>query len=262
MPEVVTAELLRYAALGLVQGLTEFLPVSSSGHLVLAQEYLGVRAPGIVLEVALHLATALAILLYFRRRLVDIFRGAAGERGRGGRFLALIAVASVPAAAVGLLLEDQVAAIFERPRLVGAALLFTAAALFLSTVIRRGRLRAADLGFAGAIAIGLAQALAIAPGVSRSGMTIVAGLLVGLAGEEAATFSFLLSVPAVGGAALLEARKIESFPGNWPALALAFAVAFLAGLAAIYVVLATVRGRRFTWFGVYCAAVGIAALLI
>jgi undecaprenyl-diphosphatase len=236
--------------------------VSSSGHLVLAQEYLGVQAPGIVLEVALHLATALAILIYFRRRLVDIFRGAAGERGRGGRFLALIVVASAPAAAVGLLLEDQVASIFESPRLVGVALLFTAAVLFLSALLRRGRLRVADLGFAGAVVIGLAQALAITPGVSRSGMTIVAGLLVGLAGAEAATFSFLLSVPAIGGAALLEARHIESFSGNWPALALAFVVAFLAGLAAIYVVLATVRGRRFTWFGVYCAAVGIAALLI
>lgn len=236
--------------------------MSSSGHLVLAQEYLGVQAPGIVLEVALHLATALAILFYFRRRLVEIFRGAAGERTRGGRFLALIVVASVPAGVVGLLLEDQVAAIFESPRLVGAALLFTAAVLFLSTFLRRGRLRVADLGFAGAVVIGLAQALAITPGVSRSGMTIVAGLLVGLAGAEAATFSFLLSVPAIGGAALLEARKIESFAGNWPALALAFAAAFLAGFAAIYVVLAAVRGRRFTWFGVYCAAAGIAALLI
>ena len=120
----------------------------------------------------------------------------------------------------------------------------------------------AEMSVVAAVVVGLGQALAIAPGVSRSGMTIVAGLALGLAGAEAATFSFLLSVPAILGAAALEAGKIGTFDGSWLALALAFVIAFAAGLAAIHVVLASVRGRRFGWFGAYCAVVGLAALLL
>ncbi len=246
----------------MVQGLTEFLPVSSSGHLVLAQKYLGIDAPGIVVEVALHVATALAVLIYFRRRLGAIFTAAVGGKGGWLRFVGLIVVASLPAAAVGLALEGRIELLFESTRAVGAALLFTGAVLAASSLIRRRDAKLAELGFAAALAVGAAQALAITPGVSRSGMTIVAGLLVGLAGSEAAAFSFLLSVPAILGAAALEATKIEGFQGNWPGLATAFGVAFVAGLAAIYVVLSSLRGRGFGWFGAYCAALGLAALLL
>lgn len=246
----------------MVQGLTEFLPVSSSGHLVLAQRYLGVDTPGIVLEVALHVATALAIVIYFRRRLVTIFAASAGGKGGWLRFAALIVVASLPAAVVGLGFEDEIELLFESSRLVGGALLFTAAVLAASTFLRRGETKLAEMSFGAALVVGLGQALAITPGVSRSGMTIVAGLLVGLAGAEAATFSFLLSVPAVLGAAALEAGKVGSFDGSWPGLALAFAAAFAVGLAAIHVVLVTVRGRRFGWFGAYCAVVGLVAVLL
>ncbi len=242
--------------------MTEFLPVSSSGHLVLAQQYLGIDSPGIVVEVALHVATALAVLIYFRRRLTKIFAAAAGGRRGWLRFVGLIVVASLPAAAVGLALESKIELLFENSRAVGAALLFTAAVLATSSLIRRGEAKLAGLGFAAALAVGAAQALAITPGVSRSGMTIVAGLLVGLAGSEAATFSFLLSVPAILGAAALEAAKIEAFQGSWLGLAIAFGVAFVAGLAAIYMVLSSLRGRGFGWFGAYCAAIGLAALII
>jgi undecaprenyl-diphosphatase len=259
---VYTYELIRYAALGLVQGLTEFLPVSSSGHLVLAQRYLGVETPGIVLEVALHVATALAVIIYFRRRLVTIFTASAGGKAGWLRFAALLIVASIPAAVIGLGFEDHIESLFESTRLVGGALLFTAAVLIASTFLRRGNAKLAEMSVAAAFAVGLGQALAIAPGVSRSGMTIVVALVVGLAGTEAATFSFLLSVPAILGAAALEARKIGSFDGSWLGLSLAFVVAFAAGLVAIHVVLASVRGRRFGWFGVYCAIVGLLALLL
>jgi undecaprenyl-diphosphatase len=256
-----TPEIIRYAALGLVQGVTEFLPVSSSGHLVLAQKYMGVEAPGIVLEVALHVATALAIVIYFRRRLVTIFAASAGGKEGWLRFAALVVAASIPAAVAGLAFEDKIETLFESSRVVGGALLFTAAVLAGSSFLRRGKAGLAEMSVAAALAVGLAQAVAIAPGVSRSGMTIVAGLAVGLAGAEAATFSFLLSVPAILGAAALEARKIETFDGSWVGLAVAFGVAFAAGLAAIHVVLASVRGRRFAWFGAYCAVVGLLALL-
>jgi undecaprenyl-diphosphatase len=171
-------------------------------------------------------------------------------------------VASIPAAVVGLGFEDKVEVLFESSRLVGGALLFTAAVLTASAFLRRGDAKLAEMSVVAALVVGLGQALAIAPGVSRSGMTIVAGLIVGLAGAEAATFSFLLSVPAILGAAALEARKIGSFDGNLPALAVAFVVAFGAGLVAIHVVLVSVRGRRFGWFGAYCAVVGLLALLL
>jgi undecaprenyl-diphosphatase len=248
--------------LGLLQGFTEFLPVSSSGHLVLAQRILALEPPGIVLEVALHLATTLAILIYFRRRLGAVFSAAAGGRAGWLRFLALIAVASLPAAVVGLAFEGPLERLFESYRAVGAALVFTAAVLAASTFIPRRGAKLGEITFAAAAVVGVAQAAAVVPGVSRSGMTIVAGLAMGLAGAEAATFSFLLSVPAVLGAGLLEARKVRAFEGSWPGLALAAAAAFAAGLAAIYLVIGSLKGRRFGWFGVYCAAAGIAALLI
>ncbi len=244
-----------------MQGLTEFLPVSSSGHLVLAQKLLNLDPPGIVLEVALHLATVVAVLIYFRRRLGDIFRHAAGPGG-WLRFVGLIVVASLPAAAVGILYEDRIEALFADEGAVGWSLLFTAAVLLASLLFRRRGRKVSELGWLGALAIGCAQAVAVAPGVSRSAMTIVAGLAVGLAGAEAATFSFLLSVPAVLGAGLLEARKVESFQGNWPALALACAVALAAGLASIYIVIRTAGGRRFGLFGAYCAVVGAATLIL
>lgn len=238
------------------------MPVSSSGHLVLAQEYLGISAPGIVVEVALHVATALAVVVYFRGRLKTIFLGAAGGREGWLRFVALVVVASLPAAFVGLAFEDDIEPLFENSRAVGVALLFTAAVLLASSLLRRRDAKLATLSFGAALAVGAAQALAITPGVSRSGTTIVVGLLVGLAGAEAATFSFLLSVPAILGAAALEATKIESFQGNWVGLTFAFAIALVAGLAAIHVVLKSLHGRGFGWFGVYCAALGLAVLLI
>ena len=251
---------LSYIILGLIQGITEFLPVSSSGHLVLAQYILGVKSPGIVLEVALHLATVLAVLVYFRRRLADMFRRSAGGGG-WLRFLALVIVASIPAAILGVAFEERVEGLFETPATLGWSFLFTAAVLFASAFIKRRERTVTQVGTFGALAIGLAQAVAIAPGVSRSGMTIVAGLAVGLAGEEAAAFSFLLSVPAILGAGLLELRKVEGFTGSWAGIGVGTVAAFLAGLASIYVVLALVRGRRFGWFALYCAALGVVTLV-
>jgi len=246
--------------LGLIQGTTEFLPVSSSGHLVLAQRLFGVRSPGIVLEVTLHVATTAAVLVYFRRRLLDIFRTAAGPAG-WRRFLALIIVASLPAALVGLFFEEAVTGLFENGRAVGWSLLFTAAVLGASFLIRRRAQAIAALSWGGALVIGVAQAIAVAPGVSRAGMTVVAALLVGLAGAEAATFSFLLSVPAVLGAAALELRHAPTFAGDWTGVGVAAAVALVAAWGAIYLVVATARSRHFGWFGVYCAVVGLLALV-
>ncbi len=218
--------------------------------------------PGIVLEVALHVATTLAIIVYFRRRLVGIFAGAAGGREGWLRFAALLAVATIPAAVVGVALEAHIELLFESVRAVGGALLFTAVVLLGSIFLRRGRRGLGELGFTAAFVIGVAQAAAIVPGVSRAGMTIVAGLAAGLASDEAIAFSFLLSIPAILGAGVLEIRKIDAFPGSFSGIAVACIIAFVAGLAAIHFVRAAAQGRRFGYFGVYCAAVGVVALLI
>jgi undecaprenyl-diphosphatase len=239
----------------LVQGLTEFLPVSSSGHLVLAQELFGYKPEGILLEVTLHVATLLAVLIYYRRRLFDIARAGVGVGG-WPRFVGLIIIASVPAAVMGLFFEDRIEGLFDSPVLVGFALLFTAAVLASSTFARSRGVTCATLGFGAAFLIGIAQAVAITPGVSRSGMTIVAALWLGTVAEEAAAFSFVLSVPAILGAGILTAKDITTISIPLGPLAVGFAAALVAGVFAIYVVIKALSTRKFPYFAVYCCIIG------
>lgn len=246
--------------MGLVQGLTEFLPVSSSGHLVLAQELFGYKPEGILLEVTLHVATLLAVLIYYRRRLFDIARAGVGTGG-WPRFLGLVIIASVPAAIVGLFFEDRIEGLFESPFLIGFALLFTAAVLASSMFARSRGINYATLGFGTAFLIGVAQAVAIAPGVSRSGMTIVAALWLGTVAEEAAAFSFILSVPAILGAGILTAKDITTVGIPLGPLTVGFAAAFVAGVFAIYIVIRTLSARKFPYFAIYCCIIGAAAIV-
>ena len=189
--------------LGVVQGATEFLPVSSSGHLVMGQTLLGVEAPGVELEIALHLATLLSVLIAYRGRIAELALGAVrGDRAQLG-YLGLLALATVPTAVVGVALRDLLSTLFELPVVTGAALLCTGAVLWTARSALR-RTPEARVGVGAALLVGLAQATAIVPGISRSGMTTVAALWKGVSPGEAAAFSFLLSVPAVAGAAALE----------------------------------------------------------
>jgi undecaprenyl-diphosphatase len=236
--------------------LTEFLPVSSSGHLVLAQELFQYRPEGILLEVTLHVATLLAVLVYYRRRLVAIAKERTGPGG-WRRFAGLIIVASVPAAAVGLLFEERIDTLFESPVVVGFTLLFTAAVLASAVFARSRGVTCATLGFGAALMIGVAQAVAIAPGVSRSGMTIVAALWFGTVAEEAAVFSFILSVPAIFGAAVLKFPNITAIDIPFGPLAIGFVTALVAGVLAIYVVIRTLSARKFPYFAVYCCIIGL-----
>jgi undecaprenyl-diphosphatase len=241
--------------------LTEFLPVSSSGHLVLAQELFGYRPEGILLEVALHIATLLAVLIYYRRRLLDTAK--AGMRAGGWpRFLGLIVIASVPAAIVGLFFKDSIEKFFESPVLVGFALLFTAAVLTSSVFARSRGATFATLGFGAALLIGVAQAVAIVPGVSRSGMTIVTALWLGTVAEDAAAFSFILSVPAILGAAVLTAKDVAAIDIPPGPLAVGFVTAFIAGVLAIYIVIRALTARKFPYFAVYCCIIGTGTVII
>jgi undecaprenyl-diphosphatase len=245
--------------LGFLQGATEFLPVSSSGHLVMGQELLGLTLPGITFEVAVHVATLVSVVVVYRERLLGLVRGTLVERdGDSWRYVGLLAAATVPVAVVGLTLGDRVEALFETPAAVGAALLFTGT-LLISTRWALRRAGSPRIGLRVALLIGLAQCLALAPGVSRSGTTVTAALWLGVSPVEAAAFSFLLSIPAIAGAALLETpgmTEAASEIGAGPLL-VASVVAGVTGILAIRLFVAMLRNRSFPFFAWYCWGVGL-----
>jgi undecaprenyl-diphosphatase len=263
--------------LGILQGMTEFLPISSSGHLVLGEQALGMLHAGrsnLLLMVILHLGTLCAVLLAYRRDVLDLLqvcwpaqslRLPAAERSRRRQLLLSILWASLPAAVVGLTLREPISELFGQPRLVALLLLGTAAILFLGDRLRRGNRIAEDNGPWRSLGIGAAQALAILPGISRSGSTLVAGLAAGLRPAEAARFSFLISIPAIAGAVLLEFVKMLGNPAG-PALpAGALLAGFLAaagvGYLALQWLLIAIRRRSLTLFASYCVLLSLTALL-
>ncbi|MEK7382636.1 MAG: undecaprenyl-diphosphate phosphatase [Elusimicrobiota bacterium] len=188
--------------LGALQGLTEFLPVSSSAHLVLAPWALGFRDPGLAFDVALHLGTLVAIVATFGRRWSEIVLGAIREpRGEQARLFFLLAMATLPAAAAGLALEKQAEESFRNPLLIAGVLVVFGLILGASESWGSRRRQWAQIGWRVFLAVGAAQALAVIPGVSRSGATISAGLFLGLTPASAAELSFLLSAPIIAGAA-------------------------------------------------------------
>lgn len=238
--------------LGLVQGLTEFLPVSSSGHLVMAQTFLGVPAQGVVLEVTLHIATLLSVVVVYRARLLSLAAGAVARDPTAWRYIGMLAVATVPAGLVGLLFEDAIESAFDTPVVTGVMLLVTGALLWSTrwAPAQRDRL---EPGFRLAFAMGVAQAFAIMPGISRSGTTIATGLWRRLDGEKAAEFSFLMSLPAIAGAGLLKALEMgqAARSADSMALAIAFVTALLSGILAIKALVWLVRRQEFHFFSPY-----------
>jgi len=246
--------------LSVLQGLTEFLPVSSSGHIVIAStlaEKAGHQLPDkLALNVFLHLGTLGAIVVVYRRRLWRLL-------GPDVRVALRIAVAAIPAAFVGLLFKDQIEQVFEGPMLAGGMLLVTGALLVVSMRFPGGAITCDRLPYWKALLIGVFQAIAILPGISRSGATIVAALICGMDREEAAAFSFLMAVPVIAGAGLLESLDLLQQPdtGNsWGLLLLAAAGALVSGLAALLWLLGWVRRGRLHWFAWWVFPLGIAVL--
>lgn len=276
--------------LGLIQGLTEFLPVSSSGHLTIAPYLFGFDQPTLAFGVLLHLATLVAVVAYFRADLWFLARGVLGGRSlvvedhrRARRTVVLLAVGSVPAAAAGLVLEDLVGSVFENPLVAAGFLLVTAALLWFAEHLRRRRASAVhgaqaaaadptlDVGrhedtasVLDASVIGVAQALAIFPGISRAGATMAAGMVRGLSRTAAARFSFLLSIPVIAGAGLVEVSALEegSFGSfSTPDVVAASVAAGLSGYWAIRFLLRLVTTDDLTGFARYLVVVGVVTLL-
>ncbi len=252
--------------LGLIQGITEFLPISSDGHLALAENLLGLRGTGgltgIFLDVSVHVATLGAIVVAFREPIVALVRGlVAGER-RAWQDLGLYAIASVPAAVVGLLVKDTIDVLYRSLLFVGVAFLVMGGILW--TVRRRMTGTAERPDAVGAFLIGLGQAAGIAPAISRSGCTITMGILRGMDPVRAAEFSFVLGVPAIAGAALLEAPEAaQGFAQvGLAAFVVAFVTAFVVGLGAIALLRRLLRARAFHRFAPYLWAIGTFTLVM
>ncbi|MEJ2539754.1 MAG: undecaprenyl-diphosphate phosphatase [Gemmatimonadota bacterium] len=246
--------------LGMVQGATEFLPVSSSGHLVVTQELLGVSVPGILFEVAVHLATLVSILLVYRERVSRLVAGCLRGDGEALHYTGLLVLATLPAAGLGLFFEEAISAFFDDPAVVGIAFLVTGAILFSSRAALSRKPEATPT-VATALIMGFAQAFALIPGISRSGSTVVAGLWGGVAGREAAAFSFLMAIPAILGAAVLKLPEAEAAGLSAQALVGGSVAAAVTGVLAIRSFLALLKRQAFHSFAYYLWPAGFGFLL-
>jgi undecaprenyl-diphosphatase len=247
--------------LGLVQGLSEFLPISSSGHLVVAEGLLGYRSPGVAFEVLLHLATLASVLIVYWRRVTSVLAGMARSDGPSWRFAGLLIVGSVPAAVVGFAFHDFFERYFHSYVLVGMSFVFTAAVLWSTRWVRDQAARD-GVSLRNAVIIGVAQAVAIFPGISRSGLTITAALWGRVAPYPAAEFSFLLSVIAIAGSGVLEAAGAGTSLGTvGPGHVWAFVGALVSGVLAIRFLVALLRRGVFHRFAPYCLGVGMFTLI-
>lgn len=253
--------------LGIIQGLTEFLPVSSSGHLVIAQHLLGFSAPGLHLEIWLHAGTLLAVLIYFRRRIYAVVQAilylrVAPEPARNRRLFWAVVVGTIPAAVVGVSLEEYIGRAFDAPEFASLMLMVTGIILLFTrlTVNRLKRLTIAR-GFA----VGCAQAVAILPGISRSGTTISGAMFLGMDPSLGAEFSFLLAIPAIGGAFMLDTLSSGTEligSGTRIVYVVGALVSFLVGLLAIHYLLKIVATGRFYLFGLYCLVAGAISFIL
>ena len=245
--------------LGILQGVAEFLPISSSGHLVLGKSLLGLGETGIRLDVFLHLGTLAAIFAFYFSIVVRVVKNLEWA------YMFKIALSAVPAGIVGVLFKDDLEAAFASPKMVGAALVFTGVVLSATRFLPRGT---GPVTWLKALIMGVAQAVAILPGVSRSGMTLSAARAAGVDAEKSAEFSFLMSAPPIAGAALLETLKAFKASGeagaaaevSWGLTIYGCVLAAVVGYFSLKVLLRSLKGRWFWMFGPYCVAVGVVVL--
>ena len=269
-------DILQGIIIGIVQGLTEFLPVSSSAHLIFIQNILGVES-SLAFDTFLHLGTLLAVLIYFRADIIkmieawilsigDIFQHRFKEGFYSDPYKRLswyVIIATIPVGLVGVLFESQVDSLFAGALYVPGFFLFvTGTILYLSQRMASGQIDMSHMGWFQSLFMGLGQACAIMPGLSRSGTTIAAGLVMGLDKEFAAKFSFILSIPAIFGAFVIQLKDIGlSMSGDGAAIILGFTAAFISGYLAIKWLLDLIQNKSLDIFAYYCWIVGIVVFM-
>ena len=256
--------------LGLVQGLTEFLPVSSSGHLAIGREILGVEAAeDLVFEITVHVATVLATIIVFRKQIWKLLCGLFKFKYNDETdYILKICLSMIPVFIVGMFFKDKVESLFSSLLVVGLALIVTAMLLLFSDIYGgRGKVAARQyrngIGWWQALTVGIGQAFAVIPGLSRSGTTISTGLLCGMKRSDVAQFSFLMVLVPILGEAFLDlvgGDVASSSVGTLPLL-VGFLAAFVSGLFACKVMIALVKKAKLRWFALYCALVGLAVII-
>lgn len=265
--------------LGVLQGLTEFLPVSSSGHLALGQAFFRVTEPALFFDVSLHMGTLLAVVVVFfsdvRGMIQSLFKAGGAllspreirhrfKTDEQIRMALLIIVGSIPTVILGLLFKPYVHSLFGSINMVGVMLLVTGTFLWMTRKIRPVKGSIMDVGMGQALLVGLCQGMAVLPGISRSGATISAGLFSGMDRETAARFSFLLSLPAIVGAEILALKDVldTGFTLNLSAVFYGTIAAFGVGYLALILLLRMVRNGRLHLFSPYCWVLGAAAVVL
>jgi undecaprenyl-diphosphatase len=244
--------------LGIIQGLTEFLPISSSGHLVLGQHFLGIENSGILLEVVLHLGTLLSILLYYRRAISNLLHGISKRDSESLHYALMLAVATIPVVVAGLMFKNQLESLFL-PKVVPYMFLITGCILFTTQVASESQ---KSITLKIAIVVGCAPALAMLPGISRSGMTISLALLLGIHRVDAAKFSFFMAIPVLLGAGILQLGDVgEMSVQVWP-LFLGFLSAFISGYVVIKWLINLISNQHYWKFSYYCIFVGLICIFV
>ncbi|MFW5788187.1 MAG: undecaprenyl-diphosphate phosphatase [Halanaerobiales bacterium] len=250
---------LKVIILGLVQGLTEFLPISSSGHLVIFQELLDIGKEELTLDIFLHFGTVIPILIIFRKDVWDIITF------KNKKLTWLILIGMAPTGLMGILLKDFFTGLFSSVRLVGFMLLITGLLLYLVEKISKSRFNLKSMKWYHGVVVGIAQGMAIIPGISRSGSTIAAALFQGLDRESAARYSFLLSAPVIMGAGILVLKDIMNVglkDMSWLMIIAGVLAAAFSGYFAIKYLLQILKEGRLTTFSYYCWTVGILIILL
>jgi len=256
---------LKSIILGIVQGLTEFLPVSSSGHLVIFQKLLKFNDPGVLFEIAVHLGTLVAVIIYFRKDIWEIIKSIFNWRKDAPEnikyahhLLFYLIISSVITAIIGFAFKDTFESLFENTVLVGFMLIITGGFLFASDKIRNTTKK--KMSVPSSLLVGLAQSIAIIPGISRSGATITAGIFTGRTRDLSTRFSFLLSIPAILGATLLKIKDMQSAMSSGEVVLnfiLGGIVAAIVGYFAIFFLIKMIKQAKLFYFSIYCWIIGI-----
>ncbi|MEM2131441.1 MAG: undecaprenyl-diphosphate phosphatase [Candidatus Woesearchaeota archaeon] len=242
--------------LGIIQGITEWLPISSSGHLVLFQSIFKIRQP-LIFDVLLHFGSLLVILFVFRKEILELIAGVLKREKKYLQLTIMLVLATIPIVLVGYFLKDYIESAFSNLSFVGFAWIFTSIILFLS---KYPKIKDKKLNFLNSFFMGISQAIAILPGVSRSGITISTGLMQGIKQEEAAKFSFLMAIPPILGATLLEIKNINQIENLSYAL-IGVLFSMISGYLSLKFLLKIIKTNKFSYFSIYCFVLGLIVLI-